>query len=124
MSWRRKGENQSSFTEVADLYGQSACFSELLKDGETYKLWIRATDIVGHSKVGLTPSLPCHLKTTNKSATFETFKPYCFLFLHWHVKGFSSKRIALRLDVIGPDDKLFAGASVQLSTRKVCRLGQ
>ena len=52
MSWRRKGENQSSFTEVTDLHGQSVCLSEPLKDGETYRLWIRATDIVGHSKVG------------------------------------------------------------------------
>ena len=40
------------------------------------------------------------------------------------MKGFSSKRIALRLDVIGTDDMLFANTSVQLSTRKVCRLGQ
>ena len=53
MSWRRKGENQSSFTEVTNLHGQSVCLSEPLKDGETYRLWIRATDIVGHSKVGL-----------------------------------------------------------------------
>ena len=29
----------------------------------------------------LTPSLPwCHLKTTNKSAKFETLKPFSFLF--------------------------------------------
>ena len=53
MSWRRKGENQFPFTEVADLHRQSACLPEPLKDGETYRLWVRATDIVGHSKVGL-----------------------------------------------------------------------
>ena len=33
------------------------------------------------TKATLTPSLPsCHFKTTNKSAKFETLKPFCLLF--------------------------------------------
>ena len=39
------------------------------------------------------------------------------------MKGFSSKLIALEVDVIGPEIKLFAGASVRLSARKFYRLG-
>ena len=91
----------------------------------------------------LTPSLPQHhLKTTNKNVKFETielsvfffssfffffffFLFFLFLFfLHWHVKGFSSKRLALKVDVIGPENVLFACASVKLSTRKFYRLRQ
>ena len=51
MSWRRTGEGQSPFQEVADLHSQAACLSEPLKDGETYHVWIRASDIMGRSKV-------------------------------------------------------------------------
>ena len=57
-------------------------------------------------KCWLTPSLPwCHLKTTNKRAKFETLKHFCFLFSPGQVcqKGFSSKRIALKIAVIGPE---------------------
>ena len=45
-----------------------------------------------------TPSLPWyHLKMTS-----EIWKPSAFLssFSHWHVKGFSSKWIALKVDVL------------------------
>ena len=52
MSWGRTGEALTPFREIKDLHLQTACFSEPLKDGETYQVWIRATDIVGHSKVG------------------------------------------------------------------------
>ena len=55
------------------------------------------------------------IENANKSAKFESFK---------HVKGFASKRIALKLDVIGPENILFAGASVHLSARKLYVLGQ
>ena len=59
----------------------------------------------------LTPSLPRrHLKTTKKSAKSETLKLFFFFFLcvcvcvcvcvHWHVNGFSSKRIALKIDIL------------------------
>ena len=48
----------------------------------------------------LTLSLPwSHLETAHKSAKFETVCAFSSSFLHWHVKGFSSKRIALKLDV-------------------------
>jgi len=73
----------------------------------------------------LTPSLPrCHWKTNDKSAKFETLKPFSFLFLHWHVKGFSSERTALKVDVTKRENILFAGASVYLSVLKFNRLGQ
>ena len=78
----------------------------------------------------LTPSLPwCHLKTIHKSAQFETLKLFSFLFfclffLHLHVKGFSSKRTALKVGVAGPENVLFGGASVHLLARKFYRLGQ
>ena len=69
---------------------------------------------------------------THKSVNL---KPLIFLssFLHWHVKGFLSKRIALTiyvigpdnmLYVIGPDNMLFADASVHLSAWTFYRLGQ
>ena len=48
-------------------------------------------------KATLTPSLSCHFKTTNTSVKFETLKPFCLLFSHWHVKGFSSKYITLKI---------------------------
>ena len=57
MSWGRTGDAQTPFQEVTDLYLQTACFSETLKDGETYHVRIRATDIVGHSKVGFAISV-------------------------------------------------------------------
>ena len=40
------------------------------------------------------------------------------------MKGFSSEHIALKIDVIGPENMLFAGASVHLSAQKFYRLGQ
>ena len=48
----------------------------------------------------LTPPLPrYHLKTANKkSGKSETLENLCLLFLHWHVKGFLSKRIALNVN--------------------------
>ena len=51
----------------------------------------------------LTLSLPrCHLETTHNSKQFETRKP----FWHWHVKGSPSKRIALKINVIGLENML------------------
>ena len=41
------------------------------------------------------------LKPTNKSAKFETLKAFMSSFSHWHVKGLSSQRTALKVDVIG-----------------------
>ena len=39
------------------------------------------------------------------------------------MKGSPSKLIALKVDVTGPENILFAGASVQLSAQKFYRLG-
>ena len=73
----------------------------------------------------LTPSLPrCHLKTTHKVAKFETLQLFCLLFLHWYVKGFSSKRVALKIDVTGLETIPFAGAYLHLSAWKHYWLGQ
>ena len=40
------------------------------------------------------------------SAKFETLKTFLFAVLHWHVKRFSSKRIALKEDV-SQDQKMY-----------------
>ena len=40
------------------------------------------------------------------------------------MKGFSSKPIALKIDVTGPENILFAGVSLHLSARKLYRLRQ
>jgi len=39
------------------------------------------------------------------------------------VEGLSSQRIALKVDVIEPENILFAGTSLHLSARKLYRLG-
>ena len=49
---------------------------------------------------------------------------FLFSFSHWHVEGFSSKHTALKVDVTGPENLLFAGVSVRLSAHKCYRLGQ
>ena len=73
----------------------------------------------------LTPSLPSRrLKTTNNSAKFEILKPSCLLFSHWRLKGFSSVHIVLKITVTGPENLLFAGASVRLTALKFYRLWQ
>ena len=48
----------------------------------------------------LTSSLPWrHLKTTNNCEIWN-LSAFLFSVLHWHVKGFSSKRMALKVDVL------------------------
>ena len=42
----------------------------------------------------LTPSLPCNLKTSRKSAKFET-QAFSFSFSRWHVKGFIKMHITV-----------------------------
>ena len=56
----------------------------------------------------------------------ENFKPLSLsvFFWHWHVKGLPSKRTALKVIVIGPENILFAAASVHLSAQIFYRLGQ
>ena len=63
---------------------------------------------------------------TIDSETNETYTNSALLssVSHWHVKGFSPKHIAVKVDAIGPENTLFAGVSVHLSARKFYRLGQ
>ena len=81
----------------------------------------------GHPKKAslLTPSLPwCHLKTTNKSAKFEILTSFCCCF------ALACERLCIKTHgiesrwVTGPENILFAGASVHLSARTFYRLGQ
>ena len=75
----------------------------------------------------LTLSLPwCHLKTTINSANLKPLSLFVFVFfLHWHVKGFSSKRNSIEgKRVTGPGNILFEGASVHILDRKFYRLRQ
>ena len=54
---------------------------------------------------------------------FILFKKKKLNFLNWHVEGFSSKCIALKVDgIVGPEYKLFASASAHFSARKLYRL--
>ena len=73
-----------------------------------------------------TPSLSwCWLKTTNRSAKFETLKPFR-AFSHWLVAGLSSK-LTLSIEswcVTGPEDIPFPRASVNRSAGKFDRLWQ
>ena len=63
------------------------------------------------------------LEMGSENAKFETLKHF-FFSLASERKGLSPKRIALNLDAIGPENILFAGASVHLSARKFYILGQ
>ena len=71
----------------------------------------------------LTPLLPrYHL--TNKRAKFETPKPFCLLFCNDMWKDFIIKTHSFESRcVIGPENILFAGASVPLSARQFYRPG-
>ena len=60
----------------------------------------------------------CHLKTTSQSTQFETHNCFSCLFGTGMKKGFSSKRTSLKVDFTGPENILFAGASVHLSAGK------
>ena len=67
----------------------------------------------------LTPSLPwCHLKTTHKSAKFKPLSLFLFLYFlggQSYVKGSPSKSVELEIDVIGPENILFACRRVRAS---------
>ena len=71
-----------------------------------------------------------HGRSFSRVEKVRNLKPLRFLscFRPWHVKGFSSKLIALKADAVGPENKKgnirFAGASVYHSARKCYRLGQ
>ena len=63
------------------------------------------------------------LEMGSENAKFETLKHF-FFSLACERKGLSPKRIALNLDAIGPENILFAGASLLLSARTFYTLGQ
>ena len=72
----------------------------------------------------LTRSLPWrHLKTTNKSEKSETCKPFCFFFALACETIFIKTRGIESRCAIGPENILFADASVHLSARTFYRLG-
>ncbi|KAK7483107.1 hypothetical protein BaRGS_00025675, partial [Batillaria attramentaria] len=49
ISWSRDGSPRSSREQVPDLFAEAACLREPLTDGETYDMWITATDIMGNN---------------------------------------------------------------------------
>ena len=51
MSWSRDQAPRSAFTEVSDVFAQAICLHQPLHDGETYDVWIRATDVMSNTKV-------------------------------------------------------------------------
>ena len=66
--------------------------------------------------------LHCQDVTSKRPTKEQNSKPLTVLssFSHWHVQGFYfTKSRALKVDVIGPENILFAGASVHLSARKL-----
>ena len=73
----------------------------------------------------LTLSLPLfYLKTTNKSAKLGTLKPVCFLVRTDMYQDFNEKHSTESRCVIGTENILFEGMSVNLSARKMFRFGQ
>ena len=72
----------------------------------------------------LQASLPCHFKTTHKSAKFETLKPLCLLFHTGMRKDFIKMDSSESRCVERPENILSAGASLHLSAWKFYRLGQ
>ena len=53
------------------------------------------------------------MKTTNRSAKFETLKAFCLLFALACGRTFV-KRLALNTDAIGPENRLFMGPENRL----------
>ncbi|XP_076453311.1 uncharacterized protein LOC143288575 [Babylonia areolata] len=50
VSWSRNGAPRSGFTEVNDLFAQTTCLPLSIHDGETYDVWVRASDVMNNSK--------------------------------------------------------------------------
>ena len=72
----------------------------------------------------LTPSLPwCHLKTTNKMRNLKPLSFFVFFFARAYERLFIKTHSIQSECVNGPENILFAGASVYLSARKFYRLG-
>ena len=71
--------------------------------------------------------LHCHDFTWKQAIKVRNLKPLSLFvsFFALACEGFSSKRIAMKIDAIGPENTLFAGnMSLHLSARKFYRLGQ
>ena len=77
-----------------------------------------------HSAVNPFTALMSLQKRPVKIRNFKPFSRFGLLSRTGVLKDFSSKRIALKVDAIEPEDVHFAGASVQLSARRFYRLGQ
>ena len=72
----------------------------------------------------LTPSLPwCHLQRTSNSMKYETLKPFIYVFARAWERIFIKTLSTEGRCVTGPENVLFAGASVHLSARKCLRRG-
>ena len=101
----------------------------LKTDGSDRLRFERSSPTIGPKRLvyhamPLTPSLPwCHLKTTHKSEKFETICLFVFFFALGCERIFI-KTHSIDIDVIGPENILFAGASAHLSARKFYMLGQ
>ncbi|KAK7496757.1 hypothetical protein BaRGS_00011966, partial [Batillaria attramentaria] len=50
MAWSRDNSERTPWVVVHDLHAQTTCVQEPIKDGETYDVWIRATDIMDNNK--------------------------------------------------------------------------
>ncbi|KAK7493734.1 hypothetical protein BaRGS_00015063 [Batillaria attramentaria] len=48
MSWSRDAGARSAPVEIPDVLNQTSCLQERVQDGETYNIWITATDIMGN----------------------------------------------------------------------------
>ncbi|KAK7496778.1 hypothetical protein BaRGS_00011987, partial [Batillaria attramentaria] len=48
VAWSRDGSDRTTMADIPDVYSKSTCLKEPLKDGETYTVWIQATDIMGN----------------------------------------------------------------------------
>ncbi|KAK7473965.1 hypothetical protein BaRGS_00034794, partial [Batillaria attramentaria] len=50
LSYGRESEARSAWTSIRDIDQQTVCLRKDLHDGDTYKIWIRASDIMGNSQ--------------------------------------------------------------------------
>nr|KAG5689778.1 hypothetical protein BaRGS_011579 [Batillaria attramentaria] len=53
LSYGRESEARSAWTSIRDIDQQTVCLRKDLHDGDTYKIWIRASDIMGNSQEDL-----------------------------------------------------------------------
>ena len=51
ISWSLDHSPRTRFTEINDLFAQTRCLQQPLHDGDTYDVWIRATDVMNNTMV-------------------------------------------------------------------------